>query len=301
MKKVMVALFTIILCIGLYACGGGKDIELPTKPVQAAAPNQSVVEPQSSAHAAEENAKAAEPTGETYPWEAEFNEEDYTRIEVPMINGETIITWRKDNILGRDVRKVHYQSDGSVHECYYYPSGNTSHSCLWGSDGIYTECHYLDNGYFDKSIGLEHFGTMVYVKTIHADSSWSEVFIDENENQLLEIQQNADGTYHEHHYFPDGTLRKTLNVNPNTGERIEAEYFKDQSTKYDSYTSKEYAREERFDEEGFRTYYYMKGSDLEQECIADETGKLVKVIENGSEIQNPAIIAQYAKDYNFKE
>ena len=304
MKKFIAIVLIFAICCGLCACGTGtgnaEEVALPTAPKQIEKPTQPIQESQSGTDTAVETTEAAEPTEETYPWEAEFNEADYKRIEFSF-HGEKTITWREGSIMGRDVRQLRYQSDGSVIDSYYYPSGNTSHSYAWWFDGGFTECHYLDNGYFDKAIGLEHFGTMVYVKTIYADGSWSEIHIDENENKTHEIQQNADGSYYESYFFPDGTFRKTLSVNPGAGDRMESEYFEDQNLKYYCYTSEEYTQEERYDEEGFRTYHYYKDATYKIELTADETGKLVTVVENGEAIEDTAIIAQYAQNYNFKE
>ncbi len=35
-------------------------------------------------------------------------------------------------------------------------------------------------------------------------------------------------------------------------------------------------------------------------AYADESGKLVKAIENGQTMEDPAVLEQYAQDYNFR-
>lgn len=320
MKKITAILLILALCLGLCACGG-KDIELPTRPVQAAAPNQSAAVPQSSTDAAEESTEAIDPTGETYPWETEFNGEDYISFEMEAPNGDKFVTWREGSIFGTERRNLYEWPDGNIEDSYYYPSGNCSHSYMWYTNGSYQEHHYLDNSYIED--GVTHMGTVVYFKQVNPDGTWNETHCDENGNVTYSASLSADGIYWESRSFEDGT-RKDVSDDPNTGVHSESEYYangnikrsvykdaagnytegeyyENGNLKYMKNQSPEYTSEERCDEEGFRTYFYSKNADYEIELTADESGKLVKVIENGTEVQDPAIIAQYARDYNFKE
>lgn len=299
MKKIIATLLVLSLCLGLCACGGGEEIELPTKP-QIAVPE--LPAGANSEEAVENGTGAVEPTGETHPWEAEFREDDYVKLEYTAPNGDKGITWREGSIFGTERRCLYeWVESGTINDSYYYPSGNTSHEYTWYTDGAYDEAHYLDNGYVDLEKGMTHMGAQVYYKRIEADGTWYENHCDENGYPVRVISKSADGTYSESCYFDNGNTSKNVSDNSTTGEYQEQEYYENGSFKYCKYITPDFTVEERCDEEGFHTYYYTKGADWEQECIADETGKLVKVIENGTEVQDPAIIAQYARDYNFRE
>lgn len=302
MKKIIATLLVFTLCIGLCACGGS-NVEVPTRPVQAALPDQSVTEETGSgADAAEESAEAVDPTGETYPWEAEFREEDYVKFSITAPNGDEIVTWREGSIFGTERRNLYeWAESGTISDSYYYPSGNTSHEYTWYTDGAYVEANFLDNGYVDLEKGMTHMGTQVYYKRIEADGSWLEQFSDENGYPVRVISKSADGTYSETEYYENGNMSKSIVDDPVKGEYQEQEYFENGNMKYLKFQTPEYTAEERYDEEGFRTYYYTKGVDWEQECIADDTGKLVKVVENGTAIEDAATLARYASDCNFRE
>lgn len=303
MKKLIVPLFVFVLCMSLCACGGGAENILPTKPEQLAVPTRPVTgEIQSGEDTAEEGTEAIEPTGETYPWEAEFREEDYVKFEYTAPNGDKGISWREGSIFGTERRNIYkWAESGDIEDCYYYPSGNTSHSYSWGTDGSYHEAYFLDNGYIDLENRITHRGTIIYEKNIYPDGTESEHFFDENGYPVRVISKSTDGTYSESCYFENGNMSKSIVNDPVKGEYLDQEYYENGNLKYSKYTTPEFTQEERCDEEGFRTYYYTKGTDWEQECIADETGKLVKVVENGVVKEDAASLAQYAKDYNFKE
>ena len=115
------------------------------------------------------------------------------------------------------------------------------------------------------------------------------------------INTSADGIYSETYFFENGNMRKSIVDDPVMGEYLDQEYYENGNLKYSKYQTPEQTIEARCDEEGFHTYYYTKGPDWEQACIADETGKLVKVVENGVVKEDAATLAQYAIDYNFKE
>lgn len=322
MKKITAILLILALCHGLCACGG-KDIELPTKPVQAAVPNQSASVPQSNTDAAVESSEAIDPTGETYPWEAEFNGEDYISFEMEAPNGDKFATWREGSIFGTERRNLYEWTDGNIEDSYYYPSGNCSHSYMWYADGTFVEQHFLDDGYIDLEKKMTVSGTVVYFKQINPDGTWNETHCDENGKVTYSASLDANGAHWESWTLEDGTIRDVLD-DPSTGVHSESEYYANGNIKRSvykdaagNYTEGEYYEngnlkymknqspentvEERCDGEGFRTYWYSRNENWEIELISDETGKLVKVIENGTEVQDPAIIAQYARDYNFKE
>ena len=95
--------------------------------------------------------------------------------------------------------------------------------------------------------------------------------------QVFSKNINADGSWEETHCNYDGIARLTVRQNADGS-----------------------SQEERYDEEGFMTYYHTKQADYEIELLADESGKLVQAIENGQTIEDPAILAQYAAGYHFR-
>lgn len=318
MRKGIAVLVIFALCLGLCACGGSAEsIEQPTKPQQ----SLPIEAPKNAA--AEESAEAQDPTGETYPWETEFNEEDYVKFEITAPKGEKITTWREGTIFGREVREIYEWTDGTISDSYYYPSGNKSHSYTWGADGSYSESHYLDNGYMDQENQIIYTGTVVYEKNIQADGSAREFFSNENGVLTHSVVQQADGFYADTYYFENGNPSKHVYYDPATGEQGEQEYYENGNLKYSVYKnatgycseqeyfdngslkysknqSPEYTMEDCYDEEGFRTYFYSKDANHEIEMITDESGKLIKYVENGTAYENEDIPDGVAESYNFR-
>ncbi len=317
MKKGIAVLIMFALCLGLCACGGSAEsVELPTKPV--------VSENQPANTASGEAGETTESTEDKYPWEIEFREEDYFPLKITAPNGEKITSYRIGGIFGMEVRYYCEYPNGDICDEYYYPSGNKSHSYTWGADGSYSESYYLDNGYTDPEKQIIYMGTVVYEKNIEADGTESELVCDENGNLTFSAHKEANGTYSEYYYFENGNMSKSFYDNPNTGEHEEGEYFEngnikryvlDNSStgesshqeyfengnfKYNKNQSPEYTQEERYDEEGFHTYWYSKDANYEIELIADETGKLIRFVENGTVYENEAIPDWVAGSYNFR-
>jgi len=97
MKKTIAILLLLALCLWLCACG--EEVVLPAKPAQVQQnENQSAA---SKSEAMEEN---AEITGETYLWEAEFNEKDYVKFNVTAPGGEKVTTWKEGSMFGTERR-----------------------------------------------------------------------------------------------------------------------------------------------------------------------------------------------------
>ena len=325
MKRIIAILLVLAVCAGLCACGGRADTVLPTIPEQLAVPTQSVTKETPNNQTAE-STEPIDPTGETYPWEAEFREEDYfvyTHIE-PKIGTFTSYMVKSIANLGTCVRTISEYTNGDIEDTYFYPSGLDSHSYRWYADGSFEEYRYLDDGRIDLVERKTYMGTVIYQKNVAPDGAWSEFLLDESGNLTRSAGMDADGTYREFQKLEDGTGRE-VSDNPNTGERWETEYFENSSTKrsvgsnsrtgtyyeieyyengkmkYAKNESPENTTEERYNEEGCLTYFYSKNTNYELELISDETGKLIKVTENGTVIEDATTLAQYAKDYNFKE
>ena len=323
-KKFIAIMLIFAICCGLCACGK-EEVTLPTKPEQLAAPTQAVAGETQNAEA-EESPEAAEPTGETYPWEAEFNEDDYFVYvhNEPQVGKFTGYIVKSLDNLGACVRTIAEYTNGDIEDTYFYPSGLDSHSYRWYADGSYEEFRYLDDGRIDLAEQKTYLGTVIYQKNIAPDGSWSEHRHDENGSPTHSAGMDADGSYWEFQSLADGISRE-ISDNPNTGDRWETEYyengnikravlsnsktgecsesecFENGNIKYSKNQTSALTQEDRYVEEGFRTYYYTKNADYEIELISDEVGKLVTIVENGETIEDPAIITQYAQNYNFKE
>lgn len=322
MKKFAAILLILTLCLGLCACGTAEssvnkpeEVVLPTKPEALEAPTQPVTGDTQSAEAAE----STEPTEETYPWEAEFNEEDYGVFQFP-----NQVSYRIGGLFGFEVRSTETYSDGLVIDWYYYPSGNVSHTYEYYPDGTFREKHCLDKSYVDEN-GVSYSGEAIYQKTVKPDGSWNEMYFDENRTITGYITMGTDGFYSETYYFENGNIRMDISDNPSTGEHwederyengttkrtvssnsqtgtyYETEYFENGKEKHFKNETSESTIDVQYDEDGFHTYYHSKNANYEVELISDETGKLAKVVENGEVKEDPAIIAQYAQSYNFKQ
>lgn len=320
MKKCIVFLIVFQLCLGLCACGGSKNsIELPPIPQQMATPSLPTEAP-------EENAEAQDSTAGKYPWEMEFREEDYEKFQFTSPEGDKVTSWREGTIYGREAREIYEWTDGTISDSYYYPSGNISHSYTWCADGSYEECHYADTSLSEMNEdGIETiYITKLYSKAIRSDGSWSEFYNNENGIPVFSASMSADGTYWEAYYFENGDCSKEISDMPSSGYRSEREYyengvckkytasnsqageytlienFENGNMKYCKIQTQGSIQEERYDEESFRIYYYIKENDTETELITDESGKLVKYVENGTVYENENIPDWVAESYNFR-
>lgn len=279
MKRIVAAFVVIAMCL----CGcstndilATEEIVFPEMPTQMSAANLPTI-PRDNADLNEETTEAVEPAGETYPWDKKFPEADYT-IHKEVFGGGRAFAWMKDYEKGR---QVIYYNNGDVEDTYYYPSGFMSHQYWWGADGSYTEFHWLDDGYTgtqEDGTKFTHLGTTVYCKNIAADGSWREFWRSADDVLVLEIYQYSDGRYQENRYYETGERSKSISNDPT------AEIY----------------QEEWYDEEGFLIYCRVKSAEYELELISDESGKLVRAVENGQSIEDPAALAKFAGDYNFK-
>ena len=333
MKKIFVMLLVTAACCCLCACekdigAEAEEIVLHTQPQQVALPDLPTRETQDGTGAAEESTEATDSTGETYPWETEFNEDDYNRYEANFDGDGKSIFWTECGMFDQCRRDILYFSNGDIEDSYFYPSGNCSHDFFYGADGSYREAHYLDNGHIgiaeDGSV-TTYMGTTIYEKNIAPDGSYSEYEYDHDGNPIYNIRQDTNGFYSECWYYENGNCGKSICNDPAAGTYQEAEYYENGNQKYSIYEdsqagtyyeyecfengnvkyskqqSPDYTQEQRCDETGFFTYFYYKDSDHEIELITDEDGKLVKAVENGTVIEDAATLAQYAQGYNFRQ
>lgn len=323
MKKIIILLLLLSLCVGLCACGA-EEPALPAAPQSAPDKETPTVSENTEATTSGDTPEAAEPTEETNIWTAEFREEDYSSFNVTAPNGEKITTWREGGLFGLEVRAVTEYPSGTIEDCYYYPSGHPYKIITTLPDGEVSEKWMLDSGYVDPETGISYSGTMIYFKQTMADGWEYETFWDENGVIIRETSKSNDGVYRTTDY-ENGITAKETSSNPNTGEYQEAEYFENRKQKasvYDNASTGVHqeeayfengnlkflkiidsmgTQEEHYDEDGFCTYCYVKTSNYEIELIADENGKLAKAVENGNVTEDPVALSQYAQEYKFRE
>lgn len=302
MRKIIAYILVLTLCLGLCACGGDSSIEVPTRPAESViTPTrpESVAAPENSAADAAE--EATESDEGKYPWEVEFREEDYVKFNFTAPNGDKIVTWREGSVMGMERRCLYeWAEDGTISDSYYYPSGNKSHEYTWYPDGSYVEFGLLDDGYTDLGTSTTYNGTVVYQKNIYPDGTVSEQSFYENGNPARMISISPDGIFSDTECYENGNVKRSV-YEDTAGNYSEQECYENGAIKYVKNQSPEQTNEEQYDEEGYRTYYYTKSAEYEMECISDETGKLVKVIENGEVKEDAATIARCAADYNFRQ
>ena len=124
--------FIAIMLIFAICCGLGiyfymdhmqqktvEELVLPTVP-QIAVPTLPAREDsgETAEEATGEAAEPTDPTGETYPWEAEFDEEDYA-IDSGFSGQNKITSYHVGTIFGRRVRRVDEYANGKVEDTYY--------------------------------------------------------------------------------------------------------------------------------------------------------------------------------------
>ena len=165
-----------------------------------------------------------ESTGESYPWEAEFQEENYEVSMESYADGNKFLTWF-DSDTGVRRRVLSQDKDGNIGDYYYYPTEQPGLTYEYYADGSYTELRRLD-------AEEGQIGQLIYQRSVAADGSTSE--------------------YH-------------------------------------------------WNKDGCSTYYYYKHGNTEIELIGDETGKLIKYTNDGVIIEDPAILAEYTKNFGFRE
>ena len=212
--------------------------------------------------------------------------------------------------------------DGSCTECHYldngyregdiwYP-GTLIYTEVTGSDGYYQESRNDENGIpvsdimrypdgsYSESYYYDTYSISINGNTNTGERSESEYY----ENGVIKksISNNAQtGAYSEYENYENGTMKRSVYKDPAAESYTEQEFFESGKIKYSKNQMPDFTCEERYDEEGYHTYFYSKSADEELECICDETGKLIKVIQNGEVKEDEATLAQYASSYNFRE
>lgn len=318
MKKVlalMIALLMLLLC----ACGQ------ETAPAQS---EQEAAQTQQDQTAEDKQGQTAETNADGYYVE-EKTTEDGTHLTIyrdggpegAIVKGYATYTDGTKSEEGYDSEgKLEYMiwndADGSVYEMYYYPSGNMEKNISKMADGFYYETHYMDNGSFDEKTGIGHDGTITYQKTVTPDGQVEEITYDvEEDGTRWDTDEWEDGTIVKTHYGTNGNpIEQTMN-NETTGDhteityyengrektrdsyhagskqRVYLEYYEDNSVKYSLIEGENGSKnEEKINEAGYTTYYFENFNNTkDSEFFANDTGELVKYVENGTVYEGDAI------------
>lgn len=300
MKKIIAMFLVLVLCL----CGcsaeemfAKEELVLPEIPTQMPALNLPTM-PDDSGNQGAEGTQETVSSEKTYPWEKKFNDAGYVMYK-ETFSGGTAYTWLRGNEKGRQLT---YYNNGSIEDTYYYPSGFMSHGYHWHAEGFYTEFGHLDNGYIETAEDgsrITHLGTPVFSKLINEDGSWEEMRYNSEGFLELMIRQLSDGCYQESHYNSEGFCVHAI-LQGADGSYTETLRYDNGQLQYQKYQTSDQEQEDRYDEEGFMTYHHTRSTDYELELIADESGKLVKAIENGQTIEDPSALAQYVTGYNFR-
>lgn len=219
-----------------------------------------------------------------------FQELDYNVIESTAEDGTRMVEYYTRDATPRLVRWYCAYTNGDVSDDYYYPDGSKRYSYWCKADGSAAGVYYDESG--------------AEIKSVHdyPDGEHGERLYYENGNQKSYLAENSvTGARKEIHCYESGELKTVISDDPSTGIRSETEYFENGNIRHNKEQGADYAFEEQFDEEGFLTYYYSKRVGTVVECITDETGALVKYIENGEITEDPESLAIMAQSYKFRK
>ena len=124
-----------------------------------------------------------------------------------------------------------------------------------------------------------------------------------------ETEEDADGTYWKTTTYQDGKVVKehftaddqliSVETTEAYGEVNYVEYDENGKIKCQKRLVNGMSFEYRYDEEGYETYYHEISPDMDVELIADETGKLAKVLVNGEE-KTGTDFKWYSSEHNFR-
>lgn len=215
--------------------------------------------------------------------------------------------------------------DGSVFETYYYPSGNIAKNISKMADGHYYEVHYMDNGTYDEKTGVGYDGTITYEKSVTPDGYVDEKTYDiEEDGTRWDTEEWEDGTIVKTHYGAHGALLERIQDNEATGDhteityyengsektrdsyhadskqRIYLEYYEDNAVKYSLIEGENGSKnEEKINEAGYTTYYFENFNNTRDcEFFANDTGELMKYVENGTVYEGDAIPSSAREMFN---
>lgn len=220
----------------------------------------------------------------SYTWYA-----DGSYIERHHLDDGRIDLEERKTYLGTTVYYKQINPNGTWNETHCDENGNVIYSGSLDADGTLLEYQRLEDGTSREVSDNPNTG---------CHSEW-EYYTNGNTKKSISDNPEA-GTYSEYECYENGNIKYSVSKDA-AGNYSEQEYYENGNFKCCKNQSPEYTMAERYDEEGYRTYFYQKDVNWEIELTADETGKLVKVVENGEVKEDAATLAQYAQNYNFRE
>ena len=225
---------------------------------------------------------------------------------------------------GTSQKEIFRSADGSCEEYHFANNGEMDAETMTFYPGTMVYAHVTDSE-----------GTVTYQLELEEDfSGWEwQLYEDGTINetrydagQILAWSKQyhpEEGWWTEYEYYEDGTLRHSVGEDPNLGIRDEWEYFPNGNRMKitvtyldsDAYSYTEYYQngvtkhyinieadgtktETKYNEEGYYTYLYAKNLAGETEHFADETGKLIKYVENGTTYEGDAIPSWVVESFN---
>ena len=326
MKKRIALVLAFVLCLSLGACSQ-----------ESAQPEQTVTEAQAGQTANNSQAEQAGTLTEDGYYMQEKTTEDGIHLKIyraggpegPIVSGYVTYpdgTYSEERY-DTDGKLEYFtwnDTEGSVYEQYYYPSGNVSKSISNYADGSYDEFHYMDNATYDEATGISYDGTITYRKMISADGQVDEETYEfEEDGTRWETDEWPDGTIVKSRYTGRGMLLEQIQDNEATGNHVEITYYENGNEKtHDAYYADhglnsliEYYEngsvkyslmeyddgtkvEEKINEAGYTTYYRCIGDGINWEFFADDTGELVKYVKDGTVYEGNAIPTDARNTFN---
>ena len=262
MKKVWFIMLSLLLCMGLWGCGKQEKSAEET----AIAPSQSQ--------------PVTESTEEVETVESAENED---------INTVQISYDEK----GKSVQ-TYYDENGDMVQTYYDEAGNTIVVCI-ATDGSRTETRNNIDGsvvcIYDNPVTGEHTEMEFSVGMIPIRQKSHDPSIDR---------------YTEVEFYENGNLKWSKVQEPSSGVTSDQEYYENGNRKWIKTSHPDEEREARYNEEGYCTYYHsssrrVNGKPYEIECFGDETGKLIRILENGEETDDEKLFDLCIGSYDFRQ
>ena len=107
-------------------------------------------------------------------------------------------------------------------------------------------------------------------------------------------------------YYENGNLKRSDVREPSAGLNSEQEYYENGNKKWMKTKHPDEKMEAQYNEEGYCTYFHssyclLDGTPYEIECFGDETGKLIRVVENGEETDDEKLFDLCIGSYDFRQ
>ena len=184
---------------------------------------------------------------------------------------------------------------GTEHEEKISPVGYSTYLLLKHPQSDTVEYFADDNGNLEKFVknGTVYEGNAIpgndrkdweNIRTVPPAKATDSVTEQMDDGTYWVTTTYDDGKVEKQHFNADDVLIAFDNVEAN-GDRYYQERYDSGQTKYELRTFGERVTEFAYDEEGYETYFHQYGEGGDLEMITDETGKLVAVLMDGTEMK----------------